>query len=314
MKALDLQLEDYLNFRRGFGYDLSTSARVLRRFVEFSKTQGVDHITSDLFLSWKEHFGSANNNTWSARLGMVRSFASWLQGIDPRTEVPPSSLIIGKVFRPRPYIYSAKQISDLVKSASQLPSPYGLRGWTYATFFGLIAVSGMRISEAIALKDIDVDLDRELLVIKRAKNGQERIIPLSESTAERLRNYRGERDRILGEREDAFFRLDTGRRLNDCTARYTFAKLSREIALRKATLFHRHGHGPRIHDLRHTFAVRTMLDWFRKGLDPDQEMLKLTTYLGHRIPEHTYWYIEAVPELLQLASERAERSLEGGRA
>jgi integrase/recombinase XerD len=134
-------------------------------------------------------------------------------------------------------------------------------------------------------------------------------VPIAASAGERLGTYCAERVRLLGATAGAFFRNDDGRRLGDCSARYNFAVVSQEIGLRDAQRFCKHGRGPRIHDLRHTFAVRTIMGWYRKGLDPDREMIKLSTYLGHTKPEHTYWYIEAVPELLQLASERAERSL-----
>ena len=313
MTPLTVRLEHYLAVRRGFGHDLSTSERVLRRFAEFAATEGADHVTVDLFLRWKECFGSADNNTWSARLGMVRGFAGWLQSIDPRTEVPPSGLVSGKLRRSRPYIYSAGQIAEIVKGAARLPSAYGLRGWTYSTLFGLIAVSGLRINEAIKLDEEDVDLSEAVLLIKRGKNGKSRMVPISAGAAERLRAYRAERNRILGASPAPFFLTERGSRPTDCAARYNFARVCQGIGLRAHESFHKHGRGPRIHDLRHTFAVRTIMEWYRRGLDPDREMFNLSTYLGHTEPEHTYWYIEAVPELLQLACQRAERSLaEGG--
>jgi integrase len=125
----------------------------------------------------------------------------------------------------------------------------------------------------------------------------------------RARNLSAERDRLLGHTPRPFFVTDRGTRPKKCSARYSFAMVCQRIGLRPAQKFNRHGRGPRLHDLRHTFAVRTMLDWYRTGKDPEREMIKLLTYLGHSEPEHTYWYIEAVPELLELASQRAERSL-----
>jgi integrase len=313
MTSLTVRLEEYMAVRRSFGYDLSTSERVLRRFTEFAAAEGVNHVSVDLFLRWKVHFGCANNNTWSARLGIVRVFAGWLQGIDPRTEVPPPGLVSGKLRRSRPYIYSADEIAKIVTAAACLPSAYGLRGWTYSTLFGLIAVSGLRISEALNLDEEDVDLEEGVLLVKRGKNGKSRLIPISASAAERLRAYRAECNRILGASPAPFFRQDSGLRPTDCAARYNFVLACQEIGLRAHEPFYKHGRGPRVHDLRHTFAVRTIMDWYRRGLNPDREMFNLSTYLGHSLPEHTYWYIEAVPELLQLASQRAERSLaEGG--
>lgn len=309
MITLTERLDDYITVRRSLGYDLSFTARVLRGFTRFADHEGANHITVDLFLRWKKGFGKADNNTWSARLGMVRMFAGWLQGHDARTEVPPPGLIAGKQRRGRPYIYSDAEVAMIVARSAKLPSRYGIRGWTCSTLFGLIAVSGLRINEAISLNEDDVDLDEGVITVKRGKNGTARFVPLAPSTIARLRAYRAERTRLLGPTTGPFFLIESGERLTDCCARYNFALVSQDIGLREVQRFCKHGRGPRIHDLRHTFAVRTIIGWYRKGLDPDREMIKLSTYLGHSKPENTYWYIEAVPELLQLASARAERSL-----
>jgi integrase len=240
---------------------------------------------------------------------MVRPFASWLQGFDPRNEVPPAGLISGKPRRMRPYIYKDDQVAQIVAEAARLPSSYGLRGLTCSTLFGLIAATGLRVSEALGLDEKDVDLDHGVLNVERSKNGRSRYVPLLACAAQRLRAYRAERNRILGKGTKPFFLHEDGGRLGDCTARYNFAVVCQRIGLREPQVFNKHGRGPRIHDLRHTFAVRTIMDWYQRGLDPEREMLKLSTYLGHSDPDATYWYIEAVPELLQLASERAERNL-----
>src|SRR5208337_2536061 len=228
---------------------------------------------------------------------------------DPRTEVPPPGLISIKPRRTRPYIYTDDQIAEIVTEAGRLPSSYGLRGWTCSTLFGLMAITGLRVSEAIGLDEEDVDLDQAVLSVKRGKNGKCRFVPISASAAERMRGYRAERNRLLGSSRAAFFLLERGERPTDCSARYNFALVCQRIGLRQQQVFNKHGCGPRIHDLRHTFAVRTIMDWYRRGLRSEREMLKLSTYLGHTKPELTYWYIEAIPELLQLACERAERNL-----
>lgn len=309
MTPLTVRLKEYIAVRRSLGYDLSFSERVLRRFTAFADSEGVEHITVALFLRWKNHYGSANNNTWAARLSMVRVFASWLQGFDPRTEVPPAGLISGKPHRTRPYIYADDQIAQMVAEAARLPSSYGLRGWTCSTLFGLIAVTGLRVNEALGLDEEDVDLEQAVLTVKRSKNGRSRFVPMLPCAAERLRAYRAERDRILGKGSTAFFLHESGERPSDCWARYNFALVCQRIGLREPQVFNKHGRGPRIHDLRHTFAVRTIMDWYRRGLDPDREMFKLSTWLGHSGPDATYWYIEAIPELLRLACDRAEQNL-----
>jgi integrase/recombinase XerD len=172
-----------------------------------------------------------------------------------------------------------------------------------------IAVAGLRVSEALSLDVADVDLEMGILTLRRGKLGKARLLPLSVSTTVQLAAYARERDRLLGATPEPFFVSDHGERVTDCGARYNFAAVCQTIGLRPAEKFQRHGRGPRIHDLRHTFAVRTLIDWYRTGKDPGREMIKLTTYLGHASPVHTYWYIEAVPELLELASERAVASL-----
>ena len=309
MITLSQRLVEYLSLRRSLGFDLAFEERVLRVFTAFADRQATDHITVDLFLRWKAAYGHANNSTWAHRLGMVRRFTMWLKGYDERTEVPPPGLVPVKWRRPKPYIYSSEEIATIVSRAAQLPSRYGLRGWTCSTLFGLIAVTGLRINEALKLDDDDVDLSAGVITVKRGKNRRARFVPIAPSTTQRLIAYRAERTRLLEPGLGAFYRNDDGRRPTDCWARYNFAVISQDIGLRQAQRFCRHGRGPRVHDLRHTFAVHTIMGWYRKGLDPDREMLKLSTYLGHLKPDHTYWYIEAVPELLELASKRADRSL-----
>lgn len=309
MSTLAQELDRYLTIRRSLGYDLGTAARVLRGFITFAEGRKARHITTDLFLAWQAEFGQANQQTWSARLGMVRQFALWLSGINPRNEVPPKALIPGRYRRARPYIYSERQIVRIVEEAARLPSANGIRALTFATLFGLIAVTGLRVSEAIALDDSDADLENGVLTVRRGKSGKARIVPLTQSATDQLAAYARERDRLLGHAPRSFFVSDTGNRPDDCSARYNFATVCQRIGLRSPQKFNKHGCGPRIHDLRHTFAARTMVNWYRAGKDPEREMIKLSTYLGHTEPAHTYWYIEAVPELLALASERAARAI-----
>ena len=312
MISLSDRLEQYLAMQRRCGHDLTSSARELRPFVTFADAGGAAWITVDLFLQWKERFGSASTLTWFFRLCHVRSFATWLQGVDARTEIPPAGLIPGRQRRPRPYIYTDSEIARIVTEAARLPSDYGLRGLNCSTLFGLLAVTGLRVSEAVGLDDRDVDPDAAVLQVRHAKNGKSRVIPITASTAGRLAACRAARHRILGADATPFFVSESGRRLTGDSARYNFARICQQIGMREPQAFRRSGRGPRLHDLRHSMAVKTMLDWYRKGLDPDREMHKLSTYLGHVHPKHTYWYMEAVPELLRLASERAERLFSEG--
>lgn len=310
MNALSKELDRYLSIRRGLGYDLRTAERILRRFIAFAQQQGADHIIADLCLRWLETSG-ASQQTRAGQLGAVRPFAAWLHGLDPDHEVPPRSLVPCRRRRPLPYIYSEEEIRRIVETAAKLPSLNGIRALTCAALFGLIAVTGLRVSEALSLNADDIDMESRVLTLRCGKLGKERLLPLSESTTVHLATYAAERDRLLGYRPEPFFVSDRGQRLTDCGARYNFAAVCQTIGLRPAQQFHRHGRGPRIHDLRHSFAVRTLINWYRTGKDPAHEMIKLSTYLGHADPANTYWYIEAVPELLELASRRASDSLAG---
>jgi integrase len=309
MITLTQELDRYLKIRRSLGYDLSTSGRMLQNFVAFANHRKARYVTVDLFLAWRAEFGQASPPTWSARLGMVRQFALWLSGIDPRNEVPPKSLIPNRYRRIRPYIYSDQEIAQIVREAARLPSSNGIRALTFATLFGLIAVTGLRVSEALSLDNDDIDPETGVLTIRRGKSGKARLVPVSRSTMGRLIAYAAERNRLLGRTPKPFFVSDIGHRPDDCSARYNFATVCQRIGLRPPQKFNRHGRGPRIHDLRHTFAAHTMVNWYRAGKDPEREMIKLSTYLGHSEPAHTYWYIEAVPELLELAAKRASRAI-----
>ena len=311
MSALSEELDRYLSIRRGLGYDLRTAERILRRFIAFAERQGADHLTAGLFLRWQDTIGPASRQTRAGHLGAVRPFAAWLHSLDPAHEALPSSLVPSRRRRSLPYIYSAEDIRRIVEAAAALPSVNGIRPLSCAALFGLLAVTGMRVSEALALDAGDVDLGAGVLTVRRGKLGKARLLPLSGSAAAHLAAYAAERDRLLGCRPEAFFVSDRGGRMTDCSARYNFAVVCRRIGLRPAMKYNRHGPGPRIHDLRHSFAVRTLTDCYRTGKNPAREMLKLTTYLGHTDPAHTYWYIQAVPELLELASRRAAGALAG---
>ena len=313
MTTLMDRLEQYIADRRRYGGEWTGVERHLRPFAIFADAQGAERVTVELFLQWKDRFGAAGMSTWSGRLSMVRSFAAWLQAIDPRTEVPPQGLLPKRGKRPPPYIYSDEEIVRIIAEAALLRSPHGLRGKTYATLFGLLAVTGLRLGEALGLDDRDVDLDPAVLHIRSAKNGKSRFVPVTSCTARCLAAYRGERNRVLATAPTAFFTGENGNRLIKRTAERNFAKVGQAVGLRETPAGKdKSGRGPRLHDLRHSMATKTIIDWLRRGRHLDHEMYKLSTYLGHANPAGTYWYIEAVPELLQLVSERAERSFQKG--
>ena len=307
MSTLRQAAEQYLQLRRDLGCKLRETGRLLEDFVAFAERKGAPHVTTDLALRWAQQPAGVQPATWASRLRIVRRFALWLSAADRRTEVPLAGLLPGRYVRRRPYIYSDAEIRDLVRAAGQLASAAGLRGRTYATLFGLVAVTGMRISEVVALDREDVDLDEGILRIRRTKFGKSRLVAVHDSTRQVLAEYARERDRIVRRpAAPAFFLSEGGDRVTACAARYNFAKVSREVGLRAPTAG-RHGRGPRLHDMRHRFAVCTLLRWYRAGIDVEREIPKLATYLGHVHVNETYWYVEAVPELLELAARRLER-------
>ena len=223
--------------------------------------------------------------------------------IEPRTEIPPAGLLPHRYRRRPPHIYSDAEIEKLLRRTQQLPSPKGLRAHTYTTLFGLLLATGMRVNEALGLDRQDVDLKVGILHIRRTKFGKSRYVPVHSSTVKALKKYNETRDRLFAApHTPAFFISERGRRITEWIARYTFAKVSQQVGLRTGAKGH--GHGPRLQDMRHRFAARTLIHWYRAGLDVERELPKLTTYLGHVHVNDTYWYLEAVPELLQLATER----------
>lgn len=302
MNSLDQALNEYIAIRRALGFELREVAGCLRNFVAFLKIEGATHITKELALRWAIQPAEAQPYTWAWRLGMVRRFAAWHSATEPRTEIPASGLLPHRYQRKTPYIYSDEEIASLLRRAAQLPSPKGLRAPTYTTLFGILAVTGMRVNEALHLDRPDVDLDQGILTIRRTKFGKSRHVPVHPSTVDALRKYAETRDRILAKPTPAFFVSERGTRITEWIARYTFARLSQQLGLR--SIAKSHGRGPRLHDMRHRFAARTLIHWYRAGLDVERELPKLATYLGHVHVNETYWYLEAVPELLQLATDR----------
>lgn len=312
MSALRKGLDDYLTLRRALGFKLNSTEHCLRGFLDFLDREGATHITNELSLRWARQPANGVAFTWAQRLSRIRLFAGWYRMRDPRTDVPAQGLLPASILRKPPFIFSDQQIADLVRGAERLTCRRGMRSSTFSTMFGLLAVTGLRISEAVALDRGDVDLEARVLTIRNTKFGKTRLVPLSESTTHALRRYERQRDRVFrGGATPAYFLAERGCRVTDCALRYNFAQVSRAVGLRGPAKGRRHGHGPRVHDLRHSFAARTMITWYRAGVDVERELPKLSAYLGHAHVNDTYWYIEAVPELLQLATERVTGSQDG---
>jgi integrase/recombinase XerD len=303
VKRLEQALNDYLRIRRSLGYRLREPEGLLRNFIAFLQAERVSYITRQVALRWATQPAKAQPATWAGRLGIIRRFAIWHSATEPRTEIPPAGLLPHRYRRKPPHIYSDEEIEIVLRESQQLPSPNGLRARTYTTLFGLLVATGMRVNEALGLNRVDVDLERGILYIRRTKFGKSRYVPVHASTLAALKKYAEVRDRVFpAPLIPAFFISEKSSRITEWMARYTFAKLSQRVGLRASAKGH--GHGPRLQDMRHRFAARTLIHWYRAGLDVERELPKLSTYLGHVHVNDTYWYLEAVPELLQLATDR----------
>ena len=307
MNPLRKAVKDYLMMRRSLGFKLRDMGYNLQHFVSFMEQQHTPIIATALVLRWAKRPQNVQPAHWAVRLSYVRSFARYWSATEPLTEIPPLSLLPFRYQRSTPHIYSDNEIQQLLKAANNLPPLRGLRRWTYHCLFGLMAVTGLRISEAIRLNREDVDLKQGLLTIRLTKFGKSRLVPVHSSTVTKLKQYTHQRDNLYPRPSTSrFFLSNRGTPLTDCMVRQTFVKLSRQLGLRKAS----DSFGPRLHDLRHRFAVTTLLHWYRTGVDVEQRLPVLSTYLGHAHVTDTYWYLSAIPELLALTKDRLEKRWE----
>jgi len=242
---------------------------------------------------------------------MVRRFAEYLSAIDPRTEIPPQKLLPYHYHRQTPHFYRDEEVLSLIETTRQIDPTNEFKGSIYATLFGLLAVTGKRVGEAIGLHREDVDLRQGLLTIRRAKGNKARLVPLHASTGQALQQYADNRDKAFPRPvSPSFFVSEKGTPLVYCSVNRWFVLVSCQIGLRKAGGCR----GPRLHDLRHRFAIQTLLKWYRTKTDVEVHLPELATFLGHVHVRDSYWYLSATPELLELASNRWQRAEEGRRA
>lgn len=305
MTMLQESLADYLQIRRRLGFEMPQDGRLLEGFVEFLGQAGAPRITAELAVAWARLPVDAHPHRWRQRLSVARGFARHIATIDPTSEVPSKDLLPGHRPRIAPYIYTQQEITALMAAAHKLRPQ--LRGVRHETLIGLLAVTGMRAGEAVGLDRQDVDLDHGVVTVRAGKQKKQREVPLHTTTIGALRDYARLRDACIQEPSTpAFFVSARGQRMGREELNRTFMKLVCEVGL--------DGRGararPRPHDLRHAFAVNTLLGWYRAGEDIDRRMPLLSTYLGHVDPASTYWYLEAVPELLELISRRLEELTE----
>jgi integrase/recombinase XerD len=309
MTSLRSAVDQYLALRRGLGFKLQRHESYLHAFAAYMDQQAAETLTVQIALDWAQLPRHTSQVNRAARLNVVRDFAKYFVTIDPRTEVPPAGMLKGTPTRSVPYIYPESELIALIEEARRLTPAGGLRPWTYATLFGLICATGMRVGETTALDDGDVDLSNALITIRKSKFGKTRKIPIHPSTQEELHAYVKRRRRMgLRSIDGSFFISDRGSRLKGGNVREAFVTASCHIGLRVRTK--RFGHGPRLHDIRHTFAVRALTNWHRTGVNVQPRLPALAAYLGHTNISDSYWYLSAVPELLDAVNERLDRYLE----
>lgn len=297
--------DDYLATRRAMGYKLIYHGPLLRQFASHLEAVSAEHLTISHALSWARP-SSGTTAVWAAaRLGVVRGFARYLSALDPATEVPPVGLLPEPGHRIVPYIYSDRDVARLLEAAGRLHPEH--RADTYQTVIALLAVTGMRVGEAVRLDQDDIDFEQGLLTIRNSKYGKSRQLPLHPSTLAALAAYVSRRDdRRPHQRTQSLLTSTVGTRLLRDNVSTVFPRLVRECGLQGMD-----GHRPpRLHDLRHTFAVRCVIGWYREGVDVEQHLSLLSTYLGHIAPSTTYWYLSAVPELLELIADRLDVAAE----
>jgi integrase/recombinase XerD len=307
MSALTEHAQQYLQARRALGVKLERHGRLLPQLVAYLEAAGASTITRELAISWARLPAGAHPRHWAVRLSIARGFAAYLKTIDPTTEIPPAGVFAVRYQRPTPYLWSPQDICRLLAAARLLCPP--LKAASYEALFGLLAVTGMRLGEAIALEPDDIDLEDGVITIRAhtAKLERARIVPLHPTTVHALELYANARARLCPRpRASTFFLSSTGTTLNRSAVAKTLRELTTTVGLRTDTVH------PTAHHLRHSFAVSTLIDWQRSGVQVDEQIAVLSTYLGHVSPAETYWYLTATPQLMESAAQRLDRRL-GGR-
>jgi integrase/recombinase XerD len=304
MSALSEHVEVYLRARRALGVKLERHGRLLGELADYLEAAGASTITRELAISWARLPARAHPRHWAARLSIARGFATYLQTIDPSTEIPPTGVFTVRYQRPTPYLWSHEDIRRLLDATSELRGP--LKVASYQALFGLLAVTGMRLGEATALQLGDVDLDDGVITLRAhtVKLDRARLVPLHPTTVQALKRYTNTRARLCPRpRSNTFFLSSIGTSLDRSAVAKTLRTLTTALGLRTDTIH------PTAHQLRHSFAVSTLINWQHAGVQVDEQIAVLSTYLGHVSPAETYWYLTATPELMASAARRLERHL-----
>lgn len=303
MSALSEAADEYLRLRRSLGHDLAEAHRLLPRFVAYLDRIGAPTVTIEAALAWaQEPELDPANSVWPRRMTIARGFARHMASIDARTEIPPLGLIPSRQRWRPPFVYSPADVAAIMAQARAIR--YRLPAATHETVIGLLAATGMRVGEAIRLDRADIDWREGVLLIRESKFGKSRQVPVLPCTLAALEGYAEERDQLCeNPATPSFFVSMRATRLIYPVVQQVFRRVCDAAGVGAGSVTR-----PRIHDLRHSFAVRTLLEWYRAGEDVEARLPTLSTYLGHRDPRSTYWYLSAAPELLTLAAGRLELS------
>jgi integrase/recombinase XerD len=306
MSALARSAQDYLGMRRSVGYALRQEGRMLADFVGYCERRGITRVATEAALGWATEPSSASPTWWATRLAVVRGFAAHLKTVEADTEVPPKGLLPSRASRLTPYLFSSAEITALMVAARALAHP--LRAASFEALIGLMAITGLRTGEAMALDRADVDLEEGMLTVWRSKLGKSRQVPLHETTTAALTAYAARRDELCPRPATPSFLLSGGgTRLNHTNTSTTFAGLLEAAGIATPPGRRR----PRLYDLRHSFAVANLVAWHAEGADVQTRLPVLSTWMGHVKPSTTYWYLQAAPQLLAVTALRLERYLQG---
>jgi len=311
MNTLRQAVQEYLALRRNLGFKLREAGKGLFDFVTYMEHRRASYVTQALALAWAQQPPNVQPAHWARRLSFVRGFARYRSASDSRTQIPAPGLLQFRPKRARPYLYSDDEIRSLLGAALKMPFRFergALRPWVFHCLFGLLSVAGLRVGEALNLELEDVDLKAGILTIRGTKFGKSRLVPLHSSTCKVLADYIARRKRHWARRPVSSFLFVSswGNCVDGGEVRRTFYALSRQLGLRGPS----DSHGPRLHDMRHRFATKTLVAWYRAGQDPERRLPLLSAYLGHVHVADTQWYLTGSPELMREAMRRLEHCWE----
>lgn len=302
--SMQERVDSYLQARRRVGYALRIEGAQLQRFARYADQRDhAGHITIDLAVAWANASRKSRQIGRARRLEVVRALAKYCVIFEPETEIPPAHLLGAAHRRRTPHIYSDHTIALLLEAANELQPKQGLRPRAMHCLLGLLASTGLRISEALRLNRNDIDLRQQVLWVRLTKFRKSRYVPMHQTVCDVLSQYAAFRDqRLPVVQNPAFFLLDDGSALQYRQALYAFHSLRVRLGWKTCP----NGRYPRLYDLRHTFVCRRLLTWYEQGVDVDRMMPALSAYLGHAKVTDTYWYLTGIPALMKIVSTRFE--------